>query len=414
MLGIATLAILIFIFTYVLIITELVNKTTAALLGALLAIFLGVLDEHEALAAIDFATIVTVIGILTIVAVVRRSGLFNYFALKAVKLTHGNPRSLMALMCLLSFAMASIINAVTTIIILGSLTVLVCRQLKISLPPYLMAEALMADIGGAMFPISSIPNIMVSTTAKFGFSDFFANIVPLALILVPISTVFFIKYFDIPNFKKHYLYFDENEAIKDRGLFIKSGLLLLFIMLVFVFGDRFGLSIEVIAIGGAVLALLLSGMEPESVLKEMQWGTIFFFVGLFIVIGGLEKAGALAAVAKLVGPVVASPNIGILAFLSITGIFSGVLDEVSLTAAVLPIIKGLAAFTNPIPLYWALIVAANIGGNATPIGAVSSVLAMGIARAEGTPIEFKEFLKVGLTLTAIQMAISGLYLLLMF
>lgn len=414
MIGIATLAILIFLFTYVLIITELVNKTTAALLGALLTIFLGVLNEHEALAAIDFATIVTVIGILTIVAVVRRSGLFNYFALKSVKLTRGNPRMLMALLCVLSFVMASLINAVTTIIILGSLTVLVCRQLKISLPQYLMAEALMANVGGMMFPISSIPNIMVSTTARFGFSDFFANIVPLALILLPVSVIFFIKYFDIPDFRKSYLYFDENEAIKDRGLFVKSGLLLVFVMLVFVFGDKLGLSIEVIAIGGAVLALLLSGMEPDSVLKEMQWGTVFFFIGLFIVIGGLDKAGVLSAVAKLAGPLVANPNTGILAFLVITGIFSGVIDEVSLTAAVIPIIKELAAFTNPLPLYWALTVSANIGGNATPIGAVSSVLAMGIAKEAGTPIEFKEFLKVGLTLTAIQMAISGLYLLLVF
>ncbi len=414
MLSIALLAILVFLFTYALIITEFVNKTTAALLGAMLVVFLGVLDEHEALAAIDFSTIITVIGILTIVAVVRRSGFFNYFALKSVKLTRGNPRTLMALLCVLSFAMASIINAVTTIIILGSLTVLVCRQLRIPLPQFLMAEALMADVGGTMFPISSIPNIMVSTTAKFGFSDFFANMVPLALILVPVSIVFFIRYFDIPDLRKSYLFFDENEAIKDRELFVKSGLLLVFIMLVFVFGDKLGLSIDVIAIGGAVLALLLSGMEPDSVLKEMQWGTVFFFVGLFIVIGGLGKAGVLATVARIAGPWVANPNAGILAFLLITGIFSGIMDEVSLTAAVLPIIKGLAAFTNPVPLYWALIVSANIGGNATPIGAVSSVLAMGIAREEGTPIDFREFLKVGLTLTAIQMAISGLYLLLVF
>ena len=404
------LAILIFLIVYFLIVTEIVNKTTAALGGALLMVALGVITEGQALEAVSIPTIITVVGILLMVEVIRKAGVFSYLAIKTVKVTKGNPLKLMVFLSLLAFFMSAILNPVTTIIVLGSLTVVVCKELRLSLPPFLMAEDLMAGLGAMTFMTSSVANILVSKSAGFSFIYFFQNTFPLVAILLPFTILFFVLYFRIPNNNEADLsHFDEREAMKNKTMFFGSIAILFLAMLGFAFSDKIGLSIEYIAMAGGVLSLLISQLEPEKILDKIPWDTIFFFSGLFIVIGGLEHSGALKVFADAISPYVGDPEWGSIAFLWVSSIISGVMDEISLTTAILPIISALDV-TSKTALYWGTVMAANLGSNLTPIGAVSSILALGIARNAGDSINFKEFLKVSLIVALLQLAVCSAYI----
>ncbi len=408
------IAIIIFALVYFLIITELVNKTTAAMGGAILMVAFGVLTQGQAFRAISFGTIAIVIGILMTVEVVRKAGVFSYLAIKTVKVTKGNPLKLMVMLSLLSYVMSAFLNPVTTIIILGSLTVVVCKELKLSLPPFLIAEDLIAGLGGMTFLISSIANILIAKSAGFSFLFFVSNTLPLVLILLPLTIIFFVFYFKIPNNNEADLsHFDETSAIKNKAMFFGAIAILVLVMTGFAFSETLGVSIEFVALSGGVLALLVSQLEPEKILGKIPWETVFFFSGLFVVIGGLDHSGVLKIFADIISPYVNDPTWGTMAFLWVTSLISGLMDEISLTTAILPVIAALDV-PSKISLYWSTVIAANIGSNLTPIGAVSSILALGIARNAGDSINFREFLKVALLLTILQLIVCSIYIYFMY
>jgi Na+/H+ antiporter NhaD/arsenite permease-like protein len=401
------LPLVIFAVTFFFIFTERVNRTLAALIGGLAMVVSGAISQSEALAAVQFPAIGAIIGILILVSVVRSSGLFSYLAIKAVKSVKGNPAHLMIVLSLMSAMMASFLGGTATILIMGNLIVLVCKQLNLKMPPYLMAAALMSSVGGGFFLTGGSINILISGAAGFSFVDFFTNTLPVALLLGIVTSVFFVWYFKLENKPvPGEILLDENQAIRDRGKFyIASGLLLLTVVL-FVFAGSLGLTIEIIAISTGILGLLLTNLDPEKAFREVQWDTLFFLIGIFVLMGGIEKSGLFHFVARLISPIMQS-GLGLVFLVWTMGPLSGIVHALPITVALIPIVTevsrlgGIAAA----PMFWTLLLAINFGENLTPIGSSSSILAMGIGRESGQPVGFKEFLKVSVILTLAHLAI---------
>ncbi|MFH0961612.1 MAG: SLC13 family permease [archaeon] len=404
------LPVAIFAITFFLIFTERINRTLAALLGGFSMVAFGVITGGEALASIEFTAISSIIGILILVSVVRSSGLFAWLAIKVVKLSKGNPAKLMVALSLLSAFVASFLGGTATILIMGGLIVTICKQLNLKVPPYLMASALMTSVGGGFFLTGSSINILLSNAGGFSFIDFFSNSLPISLLLGIITSLFFVWYFKIENKESGEILLDEKQAITDWKKFwitmaLLSGTIFLFIISGFV-----GLTVEMIAIGSGILALLLTGFEPEKAFREVQWETLFFLIGVFVVMGGLEKSGVFHAVASVLAPIVKGDS-GRLLLIGIIGPISGIVHSLPITVALIPIVKEIVGITGELagPIFWTLILAINFGENLTPLGSTSSILAMGIGKTSGQPVSFAEFLKIGAILCAIHLTIAGIW-----
>ncbi len=403
----AALPLAIFAVTFFFIFTERVNRTVAALVGGLAMVLAGVITQKEAFDAIQFPAIGAIIGILILVSVVRSSGLFSYLAIKAVKAVKGNPAQLMVVFAFLSALMAAFLGSTATILIMGTLIALVCKQLNLRMPPYLMASAMMTSVGGGFFLTGSSINILISGAAGFSFLDFFTNTLPVALLLGAGTAFFFIRYFKIENKPvPGEILLDENQAIKDKRKFYISTALLALTVVMFVVAEFVGLTIEIVAISAGLLGLLLTSLEPEKAFKEVQWDTIFFLVGVFVLMGGIEKSGVFHVVSRVIAPIMKS-CMGLVFLVWTMGPVSGIIHALPITVALIPIVKEAARIggISAAPMFWTLLLAINFGENLTPIGSSSSILAMGIGRESGQPVSFKEFLKVSVIVTIAHLAI---------
>ncbi len=413
-----SIALAIFALTYLLFMSDMVHKTVAALIGALLMIVYGIVDYNTIGSLIDYKTLTVAVGMMVTVNVVNKSGLFDYIAIKAAKLTKGNPVKLMIVIFLLSVVISTFFSNITATIVLGTLVVSLCKLLDLDFIPYLLIICLSVNIGGILTPISSLPNIMVSTTAGLSFTDFGKNILPLGILLSIATIVFFRVVFRHElnkkitlKDKKHLLGLDEKKQIKSKKLFKRSIIILSLIVFFFLIQDYTGIGNEAVAITGAILMLLLSSADPEEMLSEVQWSTIAFFIGLFIVIGGVEHAGLLDKVSKMIANVIIGPKSGMITILTGSTIASSIIDNIPVTAILIPILKNLNQLLNitgPV-LFWPLIVGAGLGGNITPIGSPSNVIAMGIAEKNKKKIGFAHFMKIGGMLAIIQVIISAVY-----
>ncbi|MBD3204678.1 hypothetical protein GF327_10385 [Candidatus Woesearchaeota archaeon] len=412
-----TTALIIFALTYLLFISEMVNKTVAALLGAMLMVVYGIIDYDIVGTVIDYKTLTVAVGMMIIVNVVKKSGLFEYIAIKAAKMTKGDPFRLMIIIVILSVFISTFFSNITATIVLGTLIVSLCRRLDLEFVPYLFVISLSVNVGGILTPVSSLPNIMISTAAGFSFTDFFRNILVLGILLI-FSTIVYFKFIFRKQFNKEIteeekaklLNFDETREIKDKKLFTRSIIILILILVFFLIQDFTGIGNEAIAITGAIVMLLLSSADPEEIFSQVQWSTIAFFVGLFIVIGGVEHVGLLETAAHIITRFISGKNSAIFTILGTSTIASSIVDNIPVTAILIPILKnmqGLMDLSNS--LFFPLVVGAGLGGNLTPIGSPSNVIAMGIAKKNNRKIKFMDFVKVGFGLTIIQLVISGVY-----
>jgi Na+/H+ antiporter NhaD/arsenite permease-like protein len=408
------LPIAIFAVTLFLVFTERMNRTIAALLGGLCMVLTGVLTQSEAIDSIEFPAISAIIGILLLVSVVRSSGLFNYLAIKAVKVVKGNPAQLMFVLSMLSAVIASFLGGTATILIVGSLIALICRQMNLKMTPYLMAAAIMSSVGGGFFLTGGSVNILISRAAGFSFVDFFTQTLPVSLVLAIATSFFFVVYFKIENKAiAGEILLDEGAAIPDKKRFYISTALIVGTIILFVFSHALGLTVEIIAIGVGLLALLLTGFDPDKAFKEVQWDTLFFLIGIFVVMGGVEKVGMAHYVAQLVAPVMKS-KAGLVVLLWSVGLVSGVVPSLPITVALIPIIKEIAnlGVAAAAPMFWTLLLAVNFGENLTPLGSTSSILAIGIARNSGQQMSFGEFLKVSFLATIVHLVVLSGWVLL--
>lgn len=413
---------ILFVIVYGIIISEKIHRTIIALFGAVLLLVLGIVAQTEAISYIDFNTIGLLTGMMIIVGITRKSGVFEYMAIKAANLAKGEPVKILVALAIVTAVASAFLDNVTTVLLIVPVTISICHALEINPVPIFISEIMASNIGGTATLIGDPPNIMIGSAAPLGFMDFVVNLTPI-IIIIFIVTVFLLKII----FKKQLQTSEENkakicamnpaEAIKDTVILKKSLTVITIVIIGFVTHQYLGLESATIALAGAALLLLLTRENPDEILQTVEWTTLFFFIGLFILVGGLEKVGiiesmAREAVAMTHGNLTAT-TILILWFSAIASAF---VDNIPFVATFIPLIKeiGVISHMSIAPLWWALSLGACLGGNGTIVGASANVIVSGISAREGYPITFLGYMKIAFPLMLVSIVLSTIYLLVVY
>ena len=415
------IAIVIFLVTMAAIMTEKLHRTVAAVAGALLLILTGVLSVESGFSYVDLNTLGVLIGMMLFVAVVKNSGIFEYIAIKAAKIAKGRPWPLMVLFALIPAVLSAFLDNVTTVLLIGPMTLAITSMLRINPIPFFMTQIMASNIGGTATLIGDPPNIMIGSAAGLSFTDFITNtgVAVLFVLAATIVCFYFIygrKLHVEPEAMDSILQLDENKAIKDRSLLIKSVVMILLVVFGFVFHSQLHLESCTIALTAAAVMLLIGRQDVEEIVAGVEWTTILFFTGLFIVVGGLQETGVIQILANgLMDLTEGHMTLTILLILWVSAIVSSFLDNIPFVATLIPLILTMqSSGVDVTPLWWAVSLGACLGGNGTLIGASANVVLSGISNRHGFPITFASYFKVGFPLMLVSVAISTVFLLLRF
>ena len=415
------IAIVIFLVTMAAIMTEKLHRTVAAVAGALLLILTGVLSVESGFSYVDLNTLGVLIGRMLFVAVVKNSGIFEYIAIKAAKIAKGRPWPLMVLFALITAVLSAFLDNVTTVLLIGPMTLAITSMLRINPIPFFMTQIMASNIGGTATLIGDPPNIMIGSAAGLSFTDFITNtgVAVLFVLAATIVCFYFIygrKLHVEPEAMDSILQLDENKAIKDRSLLIKSVVMILLVVFGFVFHSQLHLESCTIALTAAAVMLLIGRQDVEEIVAGVEWTTILFFTGLFIVVGGLQETGVIQILANgLMDLTEGHMTLTILLILWVSAIVSSFLDNIPFVATLIPLILTMqSSGVDVTPLWWAVSLGACLGGNGTLIGASANVVLSGISNRHGFPITFASYFKVGFPLMLVSVAISTVFLLLRF
>lgn len=421
MISHAMIAVIIFALVMVLVITEKIPRAVAAILGAAFLLVLGIMDVETAASYIDFNTIGVLIGMMLLVAVVKESGLFEYVAVKSAKLSKGDPWKIMVSFMIITAVLSCLLDNVTTVLLVGPMTLAITKALKINPVPFLLAQILASNIGGTATLIGDPPNIMIGSAADISFVSFIVHNGPVIGVVMVVTIIAF--YF---MYKKQLkadadailsvMEMDEKQMIKDRRLLIKSVVVILLTVAGFSLHGAIGVETAVVALVAAVVMLIIGGQKFEDTLQDVEWGTIIFFIGLFIVVGGMVETGVIGALAEVVlGVTQGRPVMTMLIILWVSALLSSTVDNIPFVATMIPLISAMGVGGMEIePLWWALSLGACLGGNGTLIGASANVVLTGISRKHGHPISYVQFLKVGFPMMIMSIVICTVYLLILF
>ncbi|MFI5593182.1 ArsB/NhaD family transporter [Amycolatopsis sp. NPDC051758] len=418
------IAVAVFVVAYVFIATEKIPKMVAALAGAGVVLAFGVTGAEDAFyshdTGIDWDVVFLLLGMMIIVGVLRRTGVFEYIAIWAAKRAKGSPLRVMLLLSLITAVASAFLDNVTTVLLIAPVTLLVCDRLDIKPTPFLIAEVLASNIGGAATLIGDPPNIIIGSRAGLSFNDFLVNMAPIVVIELVAFTlalrwVFRGSFAVDPARVADVMRLNEREAIRDRGLLIKCGLVLLAVFIGFIGHSVFHIEPSVVALLGAGVLVLISRAEPKDFLAGVEWETLLFFAGLFIMIGALVKTGVIGNLAKLAAEATGGNALfAVMLILVVSAVLSGVIDNIPYVATMSPLVL---ALTQDIPdpahseaLWWSLALGADFGGNMTAIGASANVVMLGIAARSGSPISFWEFTRKGAQVTLLTVLIAAPYL----
>ena len=415
------IAIVIFLVTMAAIMTEKLHRTVAAVAGALLLILTGVLSVESGFSYVDLNTLGVLIGMMLFVAVVKNSGIFEYIAIKAAKIAKGRPWPLMVLFALITAVLSAFLDNVTTVLLIGPMTLAITSMLRINPIPFFMTQIMASNIGGTATLIGDPPNIMIGSAAGLSFTDFITNtgVAVLFVLAATIVCFYFIygrKLHVEPEAMDSILQLDENKAIKDRSLLIKSVVMILLVVFGFVFHSQLHLESCTIALTAAAVMLLIGRQDVEEIVAGVEWTTILFFTGLFIVVGGLQETGVIQILANgLMDLTEGHMTLTILLILWVSAIVSSFLDNIPFVATLIPLILTMqSSGVDVTPLWWAVSLGACLGGNGTLIGASANVVLSGISNRHVFPITFASYFKVGFPLMLVSVAISTVFLLLRF
>ena len=415
------IAIVIFLVTMAAIMTEKLHRTVAAVAGALLLILTGVWSVESGFSYVDLNTLGVLIGMMLFVAVVKNSGIFEYIAIKAAKIAKGRPWPLMVLFALITAVLSAFLDNVTTVLLIGPMTLAITSMLRINPIPFFMTQIMASNIGGTATLIGDPPNIMIGSAAGLSFTDFITNtgVAVLFVLAATIVCFYFIygrKLHVEPEAMDSILQLDENKAIKDRSLLIKSVVMILLVVFGFVFHSQLHLESCTIALTAAAVMLLIGRQDVEEIVAGVEWTTILFFTGLFIVVGGLQETGVIQILANgLMDLTEGHMTLTILLILWVSAIVSSFLDNIPFVATLIPLILTMqSSGVDVTPLWWAVSLGACLGGNGTLIGASANVVLSGISNRHGFPITFASYFKVGFPLMLVSVAISTVFLLLRF
>ncbi len=415
------ISIVIFIVVFALIISEKIHRTTAALAGAVVLILTGIVSFDVGMEHIDFGTLGVLAGMMIFVAVVKQSGIFEYLAIRTAKIAKGNPWMIMVLFCLITAVLSAFLDNVTTVLLIGPVTFTVCKMLEMSPVPYFIVEIMASNIGGTATLIGDPPNIMIGMQANLSFLDFIVYNGP-AVLLVMIAAIamFYVLYgknLSASSEKQaSIMTLHAHEAIQDKKLFNKSVVMIVVVALAFMLHSVIGVEPSVVALTAAAIMLIISSADVEHVLLDVEWATIGFFAGLFIVVGGLSETGVIEMMANgLIALTGGDIMVTIIVLVWASAIISSFLDNIPMVATLIPIILAMESTgIDVMPYWWAISLGACIGGIGTLIGASANVVLAGISGRYGHPITFMEYTKVGFPLMIIFTAISCVYLVLRF
>jgi len=415
----AMLAIAVFLITYIVIVSERFHRTVAALVGAVVVVFAGLITWDGALQAIDFNTIGLLIGMMIIVGITRKTGVFEYMAIKAAKMAKGEPLRILASLCLITAILSALLDNVTTVLLIVPVTFAITVQLKINPLPFLVAEILASNIGGTATLIGDPPNIMIGSATHLGFMDFVFTLTPVVVVIY-IITIFCLQYLyrgqlnTSPERQVEIQRLNEREQIKDPKLLRKCLAVLVLTILGFVLHQYVHLESSLIALAGASLLLLITEEDVEHALQTVEWPVIFFFAGLFVVVGALEEAGVIEDVAEWALEATGGDLLptGLL-ILWLSAVASAFVDNIPFVATMIPLIQDmgrLGGITDLNLLWWSLSLGACLGGNGTIIGASANIIVVGMAEKRGVLISFMSFLKLAFPLMLMSIVVSTGYL----
>ena len=415
------LSVVVFLAVMAAIVTEKIHRTVAAVAGGVLLVCLHVLTVDDAVGYIDFNTIGVLIGMILFVAVVRNSGLFEYVAIKAAKIAKGNPWRIMLLFTVLTAVLSAFLDNVTTVLLVGPMTIAITGILGLNPVPFLLTQILASNIGGTATLIGDPPNIMIGSQAGLSFADFIMNTgVAVLFIMAAVCVCFYFMYGRRMTVEADkmaaVMRLDENKSIKDRPLMIKSIVMIVLVVLGFVFQSTLGVDSCIIALASATILLLIGRQETEEIVLGVEWSTILFFTGLVVVVGGMVQTGVITALGNALVTVTGG-NAILLMLLILWGsaLFSSFLDNIPFVATMIPLILSMQAEGMDVTaLWWALSLGACLGGNGTLIGASANVVLSGISAKHGHPITFASYLKVGFPLMLLSVVISTAFLLVRF
>lgn len=409
---------LIFVLILALLVKGAHHRSVIAMFGALLTIACGLglgifnMDDVAVSISSDIDTILLIIGSMILCESLGRAGLFQYIGLNMVINIGRSIRWLAAVMLMLTVILAAFLENITAMIIIGALTLSLERRLEIDLSEMICYEAIFTNIGGQMLLISSIPNLVVADGFDIGFSRFAIIGAPLSLILMAVSIYMVAERLKYIPLKKN-LDIDPWSAVEDRDVFYRSVVIFAIVMILFVLNDIIHIGMGLIAISGAVAMLILSGEDPESIFRSIDWGTIFFLISFFVIVGGLERSGSLMIFAESLSRLFQiEPALAYVFNLLICGLASAFVDNVPITITLIPVTKYIAADLglDTEILAWSLIFGANLGGNFTPIGSPSNIIAIGMLKRKGKNINFLEWFRKYAIFPCIHLFLAGLYM----
>jgi Na+/H+ antiporter NhaD/arsenite permease-like protein len=407
----------IFLVAYALIATERFDRTLAALLGGLLVVALGVIDQEQAFAAIDFNVIFLLVGMMVLAGGLGRTGLFEWLAIRSVKLSRGEPLRLLVILALVTAVLSAFLDNVTTVILVVPVTLSVAGSLRISPYPFLISQILASNIGGTATLIGDPPNILIGSAAGLDFGAFLVDLGPV-VVLVFVTFLVTMRVMFGPSLgvehedREAVLAMNEREAIRDRTLLIRGLVIVGFTMVGFLLHKPLGLEAATVALLGATALLLAGRIDPHEAFRDVEWSTLFFFVGLFMLVEAVVHVGIIGGVADALAEA-AGGNGGLatMALLWFSALASAIVDNIPYTATAIPVVERLAQSGLPAqPLWWALALGACLGGNLTIVGASANVVVANMSARAGYRISFLDFLKYGSIVVVESLVISSAYL----
>jgi len=413
----AWIAAIVFSVTYAAIATDRLDKTVAALLGGLLMITLGVVTQEQAFAAIDLNVIFLLAGMMALANVLGRTGFFALVGIRAAKLAGGRPYVLMAILALITAVLSAFLDNVTTVVLLAPVTLYVASVLEVSPIPFLITLIFSSNVGGTATLIGDPPNILIGSAGGLDFGTFLLNLTPIvsivfAALLVVLRFQFRGNLAVNPRVRETLMGLDESEVISDTRTMRVALVVITATMLGFLVHGALGLEAATIALLGATVLLLLGRIEPGPVLREIEWPTLFFFVGLFMLVSGVVHTGIIDGAAReLLDLTRGDHSVTVLSVLWMSGIASGIVDNIPYTATMVPLVQNLGHQGIPLePTWWALALGADFGGNATLVGASAHVVVASLAARAGHRIRFLSFVKYGILVTLMSLLLSSVYL----
>lgn len=415
------IAVAVFLIVILLIISERVHRTAAAMAGAMVLILTGVMSADKALSYIDFNTIGVLVGMMIFVAIVRRSGMFEYIAVRAAKAVHGDPWKIMVAFTLITAVLSAILDNVTTVLLVGPMSIAIARMLKIDPVPFLMGQILASNVGGTATLIGDPPNIMIGSAAHLSFMDFLENtgfaVLFILAVLILLMKIVYEKKIEMGTVDTSAIEkLDPSKSITNRALMRKGIIVLICVIVGFMFHDKLGIESSVIALTAAAVMLIIGREDVNEAIQDVEWTTILFFMSLFVVVGGLTETGIIKELAsKIIDATDGHPMVTMLVLLWASALLSSILDNIPFVATLIPLILAMQADgMDVISFWWAISLGACLGGNGTMIGASANVVLSDISTKHGYPITFKSYLKVGMPFMLLSIVISTVFLVVKF